>query len=105
MQNRPQTDTIYSLLPSSPVLVWREGNTNQSGYQDRLYTLLTINGETCTIKLLSGPKTFHSIVVKSYLLDPQDPVKLQEPVKLAKPVPLLAKPQLSLKAEPQLLLK
>ena len=57
------------------------------------------------MKLLSGPKTFHSTVIKPYLLDPQDLVKPQKPVKLAKPVPLLAKPQLSLKAEPQLLLK
>ncbi len=27
MRNRPQTDAIYGLLPSSPVLVQREGNT------------------------------------------------------------------------------
>ena len=26
MRNGPQTNTIYSLPPSSPVLVWREGN-------------------------------------------------------------------------------
>ena len=49
--------------------------------------------------------TFYSIVMKSYLLDPQDLVKLQELVKLTKPVPLLAKPQLLPKAKPQLLLK
>ena len=54
--------------------------------------LLTINGKTCIIKLLNRPMTFCSIVIKFYLLDPQDLVKPQEPVKLVKLVPLLAKP-------------
>ena len=57
------------------------------------------------MKLLSGPTTFRFMVVKSYLLDLQDPVKLREPVKPAKLVPLLAEPQLSPKAKLQLLLK
>jgi hypothetical protein len=30
-RNRPMTNVIHSLLPSSPVLVWREGNTEQAG--------------------------------------------------------------------------
>jgi hypothetical protein len=54
--------------------------------------LLTINSKTYTIKLLNGPTTFRFIVVKPYLLDPQDLVKLQESVKLAELVPLPAKP-------------
>ena len=54
--------------------------------------LLTINSETCTIKLLNRPITFYSIVIKPYLLDPQDLVKLQEPIKLTKLVPSLTKP-------------
>jgi hypothetical protein len=29
-RNRPITNTVHSLLPSSPVLVWREGNTGQA---------------------------------------------------------------------------
>ena len=67
--------------------------------------LLTVNSKTYTIKLLNRPMTFHSIVIKLYLLDPQDLVKLQESIKLNKLIPLLAKPQLLPKAEPQLLLK
>ena len=43
--------------------------------------------------------------MKPYLLDPQDLVEPQESIKTAKPVPLPAKPQLSPKAEPQLLPK
>ena len=49
--------------------------------------------------------TFCSIVIKLYLLDLQDPVKLQKSVKLDKLVLLLAKPQLLPKAKLQLLLK
>jgi hypothetical protein len=69
MQNGLKTDAIYSLLPSSPVLVWREGNISQSGYWNGPHMLLTINSKTYTVKLPNGPTTFHSIVVKPYLLD------------------------------------
>jgi len=55
--------------------------------------LLAVNSKTCTVKLLNRPTTFRSMVVKLYLLDPQDPVKLRESVKLDKLVPLLAEPQ------------
>jgi len=75
MRNKQQTDAIYGLPPSLPVLVWREGNTGQSGYWDGLYMLLVVDGETCTVKLLSGPITFRSMVVKPYLLDLQDLVE------------------------------
>jgi hypothetical protein len=54
--------------------------------------LLTVNGKTYTVKLLNRPTIFRSTVVKPYLLDLQDLVKLQESVKLAKLVPILAKP-------------
>jgi hypothetical protein len=30
-RNGPMTNKVYSLPPSSPVLVWREGNTEQAG--------------------------------------------------------------------------
>jgi hypothetical protein len=30
-RNGPMTNEVHSLLPSSPVLVWREGNTGQAG--------------------------------------------------------------------------
>jgi len=67
IRNGPNTTAIHDLPPNSPVLVWREGNTGQSGHWDGLFDLLTIEGETCTIKLSSGPTTFRSTVVKPYL--------------------------------------
>jgi len=76
MRNGLNVTVIHDLSLNSPVLVWREGNTGQSGHWDGLFDLLTIEGETCIIKLSSGPTTFRSTVVKPYLQDPQDP---QEP--------------------------
>ena len=58
MRNGPNTNTIYDLPLNSPVLVWREENTSQSGYQDGPFTLLTVKGKTCTVKLSSGPIAF-----------------------------------------------
>jgi hypothetical protein len=31
-RNRPMTNVVHSLSPSSPVLVWRKGNTRQAGH-------------------------------------------------------------------------
>jgi len=56
--NRPNADVIHDLPPNSPVLVWREGNTGQSGHWDGPFTLLIIEGKTCTVKLFSGPTAF-----------------------------------------------
>ena len=67
MRNGPKTDAVYNLLPNSPVLVWREGNTGQAGHWDGPYNLLTVEGETCIVKLPSGPTSFRSTVVKPYL--------------------------------------
>jgi hypothetical protein len=75
MRNGPKTDAVHDLPPSSPVLVWREGNTGQSGHWDRPYTLLTVEGETCTVKLPNGPTAFRSTVVKPYLSEPQELVQ------------------------------
>jgi len=58
MRNGPNANTIYNLLLNLPVLVWREGNTGQSGYWDRPFTLLTIKGKIYTIKQSSGPTAF-----------------------------------------------
>jgi hypothetical protein len=58
MCNRPKTDAVHNLLPNSPVLVWREGNIGQAGQWDGLYNLLIVEGETCMVKLLSGPTSF-----------------------------------------------
>src|SRR5271155_1799902 len=67
MRNGPKTDAVHGLPPNSPVLVWREGNTGQAGHWDGPYNLLTVEGETCTVKLPSGPTSFRSTVVKPYL--------------------------------------
>jgi hypothetical protein len=77
IRNGPNTNAIYNLPPNSPVLVWREGNTGQSGHWDGLFTLLTVKGKTCTVKLSSGPTTFRSIVVKPYLLEPQNLAEIE----------------------------
>src|SRR6266568_3522418 len=66
MRNGPNTNAIYNLPLNSPVLVWREGNIGQSGHWDKPFTLLTVEGKTCTIKLFSGLTAFRSIVVKPY---------------------------------------
>ena len=66
MQNGPNANAIYNLPPNSPVLVQREGNTSQSGYQDGLFTLLTVKGKICTVKLSSGPIAF-LITVARYI--------------------------------------
>src|SRR5450432_2684053 len=65
--NGPRIDAIHDLPPNSPVLVWREGNANQTRHWDGPDNLLTVKGETCTIQLTSGPTAFRSTVVKPYL--------------------------------------
>jgi hypothetical protein len=39
----------------------------QARHWDRPYNLLTVKGETCIVKLPSGPTSFQSTVVKPYL--------------------------------------
>jgi len=75
MRNGPRTDAVHDLPPNSPVLIWREGNTGHSGHWDGPFTLLTVEGETCTIELTSGPTPFRSTVVKPYL----QPESTEEP--------------------------
>ena len=85
MCNRPRTDAVHNLPPNSPVLVWREGNMGQAGHQDGPYNLLMVEGETCMVKLPSGPTSFQSTVVKPYLQlestesNPKIDLKPQEP--------------------------
>ena len=86
MRNGPKTDAVHDLPPNSPVLVWREGNIGHSGHWDGPFTLLTVEGEMCTIELTSGPTPFRSTVVKPYLRPesteeptPYDAVEHKEP--------------------------
>ena len=67
MRNGPKTDVVYNLPPNSPVLVWREGNTNQARNWDGLYNLLIVEGEIYTVKLPNRPTSFWFIVIKPYL--------------------------------------
>ena len=67
MRNGPKTNMVYDLPLNSLVLVWREGNIGQARHWDGLYNLLTVKGETCTVKLPNGLIFFQSMVVKPYL--------------------------------------
>jgi hypothetical protein len=112
MRNGPKTDAVHNLPPNSPVLVWREGNTGQAGHWDGPYNLLTVEGETCTVKLPSGPTSFRSTVVKPYLQlestesDPEiDPKPQESEVDRTAQPPIESRPQPLQDATPQPVLK
>jgi len=65
--NGPDTTPVHDLPLNSEVLVWREGNTGQSGKWTGLYNLLALEGETCKVQLPSGPTSFRSTTVKPFL--------------------------------------
>ena len=64
--NRPSTSLIHNLPLNSPVLVFREGNTGQSGSWQGLYKLLSLESESAVIKLSNGPTKFRSTLIKPY---------------------------------------
>ena len=66
-RNGPRTSDVHDLPLNSPVLVWREGHTGQPGHWDGPFPLLSIEGETCIVKLSSDATPFRSTVVKPYL--------------------------------------
>ena len=66
-RNGPDTTPVHDLPLNSEVLVWREGNTGQSGKWTGPYTLLALEGETCKVQLPSGPTSFRSTTVKPFL--------------------------------------
>jgi hypothetical protein len=92
-RNGPVTTPVHGLPLNSEVLVWREGDTGQSGKWTGPYTLLAMDGETCQVQLRSGPVSFRSTVVKPYLrsesdLEPEvpqsmDATETQEPLNSA----------------------
>ncbi len=63
------TGSVYDLPINSPVLVYREGNTGQSGEWKRPYNLLSIQGKSMIIGLPHGPTKFRSISIKPYFID------------------------------------
>jgi hypothetical protein len=70
-RNGPSVSPIHDLPLNSDVLVWREGNTGQSGHWDGPFKLLGIDRETCKVQLPSGPTDFRSTSVKPLLLEDQ----------------------------------
>ncbi|KHJ33690.1 hypothetical protein EV44_g3111 [Erysiphe necator] len=68
-RNGPATASLHDLPLNSDVLVWREGNANKNGKWTGPFTLLSIQNETCSVQLPSGPTNFRSTVVKPYRKD------------------------------------
>ena len=65
-RNRPNINEILGLAIGEPVLVWRENK----GWEGP-FTMLSIDGRDCTVKLPNGPLTFRITSVKKYY-EPQD---------------------------------
>ena len=66
IRNGPSTTMIHDLPLNSPVLVFQERNTGQSGSWKRPYKLLALENESAILELLSGPTKFRSTSVKPY---------------------------------------
>ena len=72
MLNGPNTLATLNLPPNSKVRVWREheGSTKRGGWTGP-YTLLAIDGETCTVDI-NGARKFRTTVVKPYHQDGEE---------------------------------
>ena len=57
---------IHELIFNSDILVWREGNTGQSGSWEGLYKFVAINSKSCILALSRGNIIFRSISVKPF---------------------------------------
>ena len=66
-RNGPDTSAVHDVPLNSDVLVWREGNTGQSGKWTRPFKLLGIERETCKVQLPRGPVEFRTTAVKPFL--------------------------------------
>lgn len=64
MRNSPDIIQTLHLAVNNLVLV-----QCKKKLQTGPYYLLSLKGDTCIIKLLSGPTNFHSIVIKPYCQD------------------------------------
>lgn len=62
MRNGPDTTPIHDLAVGSKVLVWRKHENEWKGP----YQLLSIEGETCMVRLPHGPTPFRTTVVKPF---------------------------------------
>ena len=65
-RNGPFTTMLHDLPFNSPVLVFREGNTGQSGQWKGPYKLLGLDGETAIVELRNGPTKFRSTSVRPF---------------------------------------
>jgi hypothetical protein len=66
-RNGPTTTSTLDLPLNSQVLVWREGNTGQTGSWNGPYRLVSTNNESCVVALPHGNIAFRTTVVKPYL--------------------------------------
>jgi hypothetical protein len=66
-RNGPSVTAIHDLPINSDVLVWREGNTGQSGKWTSPFKLLRTDRETYKVQLPNGPTNFRTTIVKLYL--------------------------------------
>jgi hypothetical protein len=67
-RNGPNTNDVHQLTLNADVMVWREGNTGQSGSWNGPYKLVGMDGESCVLALPNGNTTFRSTSVKPYLI-------------------------------------
>jgi hypothetical protein len=87
-RNGPSTATIHDLTLNSNVLVWREGNTGQSGSWEGPYKLITVNGESCILALPHGNTTFRSTSVKPYFTNTEVEPAGEESSAIPLPLPV-----------------
>ena len=79
-RNGPNTDAIHNLELNALVLVWKEGNTGQSGSWEGLYRLIAITGENCVLALPYSNTTFRTTAVKPFFQDKtQQPLLTEQP--------------------------
>lgn len=71
-RNGPNSTDIHALPLNSDVLVWREGNTGQSGKWEGPFKLISMDGESCILALPHGNTAFRSTSVKPYLQPQSD---------------------------------
>jgi hypothetical protein len=77
-RNGPSITDIHDLTLNSDILVWREGNTGQSGSWEGLYKLVAVNGESCVLVLPHSNTIFRSISVKPFNV-PDNPIEVEYP--------------------------
>jgi hypothetical protein len=98
-RNGPNVSVLHSLPLNSPVLVWREGNTGQTGSWEGPYPLVSITNEDCVLALPRGNTTFRSTVVKPYYSE--QPSEGTQPSEQRQPSERLSLAQLSVQLQPQ----